>query len=284
MEYRAYGNAGIPLSLIGFGAITIKGLEQSQGNQIARNAFERGINYFDVAPSYGDAEARLGPAIAPFRDQIFLACKTAQRKAEAAQAELENSLHLLQTDHFDLYQLHAITSLEDVETAFGPGSAMEVVLRAKARGQVRHVGFSAHSTEAALRALELYPFDSVLFPFNLTCWNSGKFGPDVLAEAQRRGASRLALKPMARTHWAEGADRSAHQNCWYEPYTDKEKAELAWRWTLSLPVTAALPPGDPLLFSWALEFAERFTPLSVEERALVEASALEQRPLFSSLS
>lgn len=280
MEYRAYGNDGIRLSIIGFGAITIKGLEQSEGNRIAQDAFERGVNYFDVAPSYGDAEARLGPAIAPFREKIFLACKTAQRKADQAQAELENSLRLLQTDHLDLYQLHALTSLDDVETAFGPGGAMEVVLRAKARGQVRYVGFSAHSTEAALRALELYPFDSVLFPFNVTSWNVGKFGPDVLSEAQRRGAARLALKPMARTRWGEGADRSGHPNCWYEPYTDRAKAEQAWRWTLSLPITAALPPGDPQLFSWALEFAERFTPLNEEERAVIEAQVVEQRPLF----
>jgi aryl-alcohol dehydrogenase-like predicted oxidoreductase len=280
MDYRAYGTDGVALSIIGFGAITIKGLEQTEGNRIARDAFDRGINYFDVAPSYGDAEARLGPAIAPFRDQIFLACKTAQRRAEAAQTELENSLRLLQTERFDLYQLHALTSLDDVETAFGPGGAMEVVARAKECGQIRYVGFSAHSTEAALRALELYPFNSVLFPFNLTSWSVGKFGPDVLAEAQRRGASRLALKPMARTRWAQDADRSGHPNCWYEPYTDKEKAEQAWRWTLSLPITAALPPGDPLLFSWALEFAERFEPLTDDERGLVEASAMEQRPLF----
>ncbi len=280
MEYRDYGHDGVRLSLIGFGAITIMGLEQSIGNRIARDAFDRGINYFDVAPSYGDAQARLGPAINGFRDEIFLACKTAQRKSEAAQAEFEESLRLLQTDRFDLYQLHAITTLDDVETAFAPGGAMEVVVQAKERGQIRYVGFSAHSTEAALRALELYPFDSVLFPFNLTSWNIGKFGPDVLSEAQRRGASRLALKPMARTRWLDGADRSAHPNCWYEPYTEKEKAEQAWRWTLSLPITAALPPGDPTLFSWALEFAERFTPLSDEERAMIEASATEQVPLF----
>ena len=157
---------------------------------------------------------------------------------------------------------------------------METVARARERGQIRYVGFSAHSTEAALRALALYPFDSVLFPFNLTSWNVGKFGPDVLTEAQARGASRLALKPMASTRWAEGADRSTYPNCWYEPYADKAKAEQAWRWTLSLPITAALPPGDPLLFSWALEFAERFTPLTEDERALLNASATEQTPLF----
>ena len=280
MERRGYGREEIPLSIIGFGAITIKGLPQSEGERIARNAFDRGINYFDVAPSYGDAEERLGPAISGFRDEIFLACKTTERTADGARRELENSLRVLQTDRFDLYQLHAITSLDDVETAFGPGGAMETILQARDAGKIRHVGFSAHSTEAALRALELFPFDSVLFPFNITSWRVGNFGPRVLEAAQKAGASRLALKPMARTRWADGADRSGHPNCWYEPYTDKSLAEKAWRWTLSLPVTAALPPGDPMLFSWALEFAERFAPLAEEERAEIEATLPDAIPLF----
>jgi aryl-alcohol dehydrogenase-like predicted oxidoreductase len=280
MQKRPYGRDGVALSIVGFGAITIKDLEQSRANAIVRDAFDRGINYFDVAPSYGNAEEKLGPAIEAIRDDIFLACKTGQRTRDGAQAEIENSLRRLKTDRFDLYQLHALTSIDDVETALGPGGAMEAILAARDKGIIRYVGFSAHSTEAALLALEMFPFDSVLFPFNVTSYRVGKFGPEVLEAAQKAGASRLALKPMARTHWAENADRSAHPNCWYEPYTQKDQAERAWRWTLSLPITAAIPPGDPALFAWALEFAERFAPLTDDEQTALEAIAPEHGPLF----
>ena len=107
----------------------------TEADQYVGEAIDRGINYFDVAPSYGNAEQMLGPALAPYRDGVFLACKTGRRDAAGAQEELENSLRLMQTDHFDLYQLHAITSDEDVQQAFGPGGAMETFLKARDAGQ-----------------------------------------------------------------------------------------------------------------------------------------------------
>src|SRR5438105_896335 len=168
IQKRPYGNSGIELSIVGFGGVVLMGLEQKEANRIAREAFERGVNYFDVAPSYGDAEERMGPAIESFRDKLFLACKTGKRTREEAGAELRQSLRNLRTDHVDLYQLHALSSVEEVETCFGPGGAMEAFVEARDSGLVRHLGFSAHSAEAAVEALNRFPFDSVLFPFNYT--------------------------------------------------------------------------------------------------------------------
>ena len=129
--------------------------------------------------------------------------------------------------------------------------------------------------------LERFPFNSVLFPLNYTTYHQAGFGPQVVAAAQKKGAALLALKAMARRPWQEGADRSIAQNTWYEPHTDPAEAELALRWTLSLPVTAALPPGDPTLFEQALTFAERFQPLDETERAAVEAKSRVHSPLFA---
>src|SRR4030042_7069741 len=107
---------------------------------------------FGLAPSYGNAEDRMGPALAPFRKNVFLACKTLKRDKAGAAAELNQSLQKLQTDHFDLYQLHALSKTEEVEQALGPGGPLETFLEAKKEAKNRFVGFSAHSAEAALLA------------------------------------------------------------------------------------------------------------------------------------
>ncbi len=132
---RQYGRAKDMLSVIGFGGIVVKDVTPEEASSYVSEAVDRGINYFDVAPTYGNAQERLGPALKPYRDKCFLACKTTKRDAKGAQEELEESFRLLQTDHFDLYQLHAITTLEDVEQAFAKGGAMETFLQGQGRWQ-----------------------------------------------------------------------------------------------------------------------------------------------------
>jgi aryl-alcohol dehydrogenase-like predicted oxidoreductase len=279
MERRPYGNSGHHLSLIGFGGIVVAGMAQADANRIVHEAIDRGINYFDVAPTYGDAEERLGPALEGHRDKVFLACKTTQRQKEGAAKELRESLKKLRTDHFELYQLHGLPNVAETEACFAPGGAMEAFLEARQAGLIRYIGFSAHSVEAALLALERFPFDSVLFPFNYTAYYQAHFGPQVLEKAKQKSAARLALKAMARRPWPEGAERK-FKKCWYEPYSHPADAELALRWALSLPITAAIPPGAPDIFRMALDFAERFKPLAEEELKAVQARAKEDKPLF----
>src|SRR5579871_5428020 len=184
MEQRSLGRTGRELSIVGLGGVVFVGLSQSESDAIVAEAVDRGVTYFDVAPSYGheqETEKRLGPALKPYRDQAFLACKTGQRKKEGAAMELRRSLQHLQTDHVDLYQLHAITTVEDVETAFGPDGAMEAFVEAQQAGLVRHIGFSAHSVEAALLAMDKFDFASALFPINFVTYYVGNFGPQIIA-------------------------------------------------------------------------------------------------------
>ena len=184
MEKRPYGNTGWDLSILGFGGIIVMDVSPADADTYVGEAIDRGINYFDVAPSYGNAEERLGPALKPYRDSVFLACKTGRRDAAGAMEELENSLRLMQTDHFDLYQLHAITTDADVSQAFGPGGAMETFLKAREQGKVKHLGFSAHSVHAALSALSQHSFDSILFPFNYITYENAKFSRSRLRSLQ----------------------------------------------------------------------------------------------------
>jgi aryl-alcohol dehydrogenase-like predicted oxidoreductase len=272
---------GIQLSVIGFGGIVLMGMTRKEADRAVSAAVARGVNYFDVAPSYGDGEAeeKMGPALAPWRRDAFLACKTMHRDAEGAQAELDRSLRRLRTDHFDLYQCHAVTTMDDVERIFARGGAMETCVKARDAGKIRHIGFSAHSQTAAMMMMDRFPFDSILFPFNLVCYARGNFGPAVMAKAKENGVARLALKMLTRGPWPEGAER-IWPNAWYAPIDDPAAARNAVRFTLSEDVTAAIPPGDIRLFNLALELAEEFSPLTPEERSMILAGTAGMEPLF----
>ena len=278
---RVLGKTGEKLSIIGFGGIIVSGEEQSDANSFVSEAIDRGINYFDVAPSYGDAEEHLGPALEPYRKDVFLACKTQNRDKEGAMAELKESLKKLRTDHFDLYQLHAMTKMEDVKKVMGPGGAMETFLEAREQGLVRYLGFSAHSTEAAVALMDEFDFDTILFPFNWVCYLNGNFGPQVIKKAKEKGMGILALKAMARTSIKEG-DEKKFNKCWYHPVTDPEETNLALRFTLSEPTTAAGPPGDIRLFRKALDIAAEFEPLTDAEREVLKNRAEGLDPIFRS--
>lgn len=158
---------------------------------------------------------------------------------------------------------------------------METFIEAKKSGQVRHLGFSAHSVEAALAAMDRFDFDSILFPVNFATYYAGHFGPQIMEKAQSKGVARLALKALARQKWPENhPDRKQHSKCWYQPLTDRHEAELALRFTLGQPVTAALPPGEESLFRLALDLASNLSPLAKSESQELKTLAAGLDPLF----
>jgi aryl-alcohol dehydrogenase-like predicted oxidoreductase len=271
----------IRLSILGLGGMLLVNMEQSVANGIVAEALDRGVNYFDVAPFYGNGEAerKMGIALASHRNSIFLACKTMERSAKGAQAELEQSLRHLRTEHVDLYQFHSLTSPDEVDEIFASGGAMEAFQRAKKQGKIRYIGFSAHSVEAALAMLDRFQFDSILFPVNFICYARGNFGPQVMAKAKEMGVARLAIKAMAHGPWRK-SDKREYPNCWYRPIDDRSLAKQALRFTLSEGVTAAVPPGDEGLFRMALDLAQDLPPLSPTEREQLLASTKGLRPLM----
>ena len=279
MEKRRLGKTDEMLSVVGFGGIVVMNETPSSASNIVAQAVDRGINYFDVAPSYGNAQERLGPALEPYRKSVFLACKTGERSAEKATAELHQSLQYLRTNYFDLYQLHGVTTLEEVDQIMGPGGALETFVKAREQGVVRYLGFSAHSEEAAIALLDRFEFDSILFPFNWVCWHQGHFGARVLEKAQEMGAGRLALKALAKRKWKEDEEHT-WPKCWYAPVDNFEEAALALRFTLSKPITAATSPSHAELLWWACDAADQFTPLSEEEAAQVATLSEGLDPIF----
>ena len=279
---REYGKTGVKLSIIGFGGFMLDDTEQQFANRVVAAAVERGVNYFDVAPSYGNAEVQLGPALEPYRKNAFLACKTRERQREGAEAELRRSLERLRTDHFDLYQLHSISDVQrDVDAAFAKGGAMEVLIQAKKEGRVRFLGFSAHSVEAALAAMDRYDFDSAMFAVNFACYYKGNFGRQIIEMAKSKGVARIALKVLARQRWPRNdPQREEYRRCWYQPITDPREAELSVKFSLSQPVTAAIPPADARFFPQGLELGMNFKPITPEEEEELRALAAKLNPVF----
>ena len=279
---RRYGNTDVMLSVMGFGGIVVTDTEQTDANRIVAAAYERGVNYFDVAPGYGNAEIKLGPALEPYRKEVFLACKTGERDYAGAKKDFERSLERLRTDHFDLYQLHGIVDeRKDVERAFADDGVMKLLLEEKKQGRIRYLGFSAHTQEAALAAMELYDFDSVLFPINYGALLKHQFGQIVIQKAQEKNMAILALKMLAHQRAPEDDPvRQTYSKCWYQPITDLEEATLAMNFTLSHPVTAALPPGDERLFNMALDLIDNIEPIRSEQLEKLKAMASALSPIF----
>jgi predicted aldo/keto reductase-like oxidoreductase len=144
--------------------------------------------------------------------ELAASCVLVSRK------QLEESLQLLKTDHVDLYQFHALTKMTDLDEVLRPGGAMETMENAKKEGKIRSIGFSVHSAETALAAMDRYNFDTVLFPVNFVLFSQANFGPQILKRAQEKGMGILALKAMAKTVWSADQKQSHPEpKCWYQP-------------------------------------------------------------------
>jgi len=276
---------GIELSIIGLGGIVICKTPQKDASRRVAEAFDRGVNYFDCAPTYfdGEAELKLGEALRPYRSKVFLAEKTTRRDAKGAREELERTLTRFHTDHVDLYQFHGIASLADVEKILAPGGAAETFFAARKEGKTRFIGFSVHHAPAALRLMDALELDSVLFPVNVNAWEYGGFGPQILEKAKSKGLARMALKALAMGKWPAGtkAEDRTSPKCWYQPIDDRETARMALRFTLNQDITAAIPPGDERVFDLALELAASPLPkLSGSELAGLKAQVSKLEPLF----
>lgn len=298
MIHRMLGNTGFNVSAVVYGGIVSMargdGRVYQEGGQAASDgcvawAIDRGINYFDVAPTYGDAQLMLGNSLRPYRKGVYLACKTEARDRAQAEALMRESLQLLHTDYFDVYQMHALATMRDIEIAFGPGGVMEMMRDMKQKGIARKLGITAHSEAVALKALELYDFDTVLFPFNWHMHMAHNMGAALLGAAKQRGMGVLCMKSMIARDWTE-AERyaSKYPKSWCKPIDVDDEPDwllAALKYALGLGVDTIVPPGNFDHFKFAVEHIEEAVaaPLSDAERALL-AQRLEQvvdRPFFS---
>ncbi|MBI2204470.1 MAG: aldo/keto reductase [Candidatus Rokubacteria bacterium] len=286
MERRRLGRTGHRSTVVTFGAVAVGRLEQDAADRAIQLVLDRGVNHFDVAPRYADAELRLQPWMPRIRDRVFLGGKTAERTREAAWEQLNRSLERLGTDHLDLYQLHSVGKIADLDACTARGGALEALVQAREQGLVRWLGVTGHTHAAPgthFEALRRFDFDTVMFPLNFVLWADPAYRRDATAlldECARRDVGVHIIKTVAKDSWGERAKTHA---TWYEPFTDQGVIDRAVAFVLSKPVTTLTTVGDVGVLPKVLDAAERFRPLTPEaEAALVREAGQYHSPFVGS--
>lgn len=237
METRRLGRLEHQSSVLIFGAAALAEVDQDRADAAIRLALDAGMNHFDVAAGYGEAELRLGPWMPEVRDRIFLATKTGLRTADEAWAEINRSLERLQTDRLDLIQLHAVCDLEDLDQVTGTGGCLEAAVRAKEEGLASAIGITGHTAAAPsvhTEALRRFDFDSVLTPLNYRLSRDPAYAADyagLVRAAQASDAALMTIKMIARRNWADGEEKS--YDTWYRPFDEQRYITAATAWLLN---------------------------------------------------
>jgi aryl-alcohol dehydrogenase-like predicted oxidoreductase len=274
MEKRRFGRTEHMSTVAIFGGAAFWDVDQAQADRAMELVTSHGVNHIDVAPSYGKAELRLGPWLSRHRDRVFLGCKTMERTRERATDELHQSLERLHADHFDLYQLHAITKMEELDAVTAPGGALEALVAAREAGLTRFLGITGHGADSPaifLEALRRFDFDTILFPLNFVQFADAKFRQDagrLLEVCAAKDVGTMIIKSIAKGPWA---DREKRYNTWYEPFDEMEMIQPAVDFVLSQPVTGICMAGETRLLPMLLQACENFKPMTqAEQDALIE--------------
>ena len=283
MEYRRLGRLEHRSSVLIYGAAALAEVTQDVADASIDAALDAGINHFDVARDYGDAELRFGAAMSRMRDRIFLATKTGERLREAAWRQINESLERLQTDRVDLLQLHAVGDLEQLDLATGLNGALEAATRAEAEGLVGAVGITGHGHEAPathLEALRRYPFATVLTPINPVLARDADYlaaYEALVSEVRRQDAGLMIIKTVAHRNWPDAVDHS--YTTWYEPFDEQAPITAAVAWVLSHEeVTGIATPGDVRLLPLVIRAEAERHELDRSDAA----AALRDEPTYSS--
>jgi len=284
METRRFGRTGHMSTIAIFGAAAFWEISQQNADKVLEQIIEAGVNHIDVAPSYGQAEERIGPWMPRERNRFFLGCKTTERTKDGAWSELQRSLKRLQTETFDLYQLHAITTMEELDAVTMKGGALEAFVEARERGLTRFIGITGHGADAPqiyLEALRRFDFDSVLFPLNFVQMANSeyrKYAEELIATCNAKDVGTMIIKAITKAPWGE---RPHTATTWYEPFDKMDEIQRALNFALSYDVTGFCTAGDTKILPMVLEACENFKRLNTAELEEVIRSGKEYEPLFS---
>lgn len=198
---RVFGKTGEKLTIIGQAGGRFPMTTFEDAKAITRRAYDLGVNYFDCARLYwnGRSEQAYGEALADVRKKVFLTTKSAERSRKGAEADLDKSLKALRTDYVDLWQIHQVNEMKEVEEIFAPGGAIEAFVAAKKAGKCRFIGFTGHhDPEVHLAMLKKFDaYDTILMPLNPADPSYLSFEKLVLPVAVERGLGIQAMKSTA---------------------------------------------------------------------------------------
>ena len=277
MEKRRFGRTDHQSTIAIFGAAAFYEISQAVADKAMEKVIASGINHIDVAPGYGQAEERLAPWIPQIRERFFLGCKTMERQKEEAAVELRRSLEILRVDKFDLFQLHAITSMEELDQVTAPNGALEAVIEARSEGLTDYIGITGHGNNAPavfLEALDRYDFDTVLFPINFVQYTNPDYrqnSEELLRQSREKDVGVMIIKTIAKLPWGE---RERTYNTWYEPFDDPQHIQQCVNFALSQDVTGLCTSADVTILPMFLDACERFELMeAAHQEGLIETAS-----------
>jgi predicted aldo/keto reductase-like oxidoreductase len=258
---RTLGKTNASVTLLGLGGAWIAydktardhKASQARTRSIIEAAFDGGIRYFDTAPNYFLSEERLGPVLAPVRDQIFLVTKLDHADANTAEQDLLASLKLLKTDHVDLLLLHGLglETFQDLKALQRKDGALAYLQQARAKGLTRFIGFSSHPVNmSGQRAFALETGVDVIQPFvNYVSRAENKVETILVDFARQHKIGVTAMKVL-------GGDGQL-----------ADEYDRAFRYTLSVPGVhcALIGAGSVEEVQRAVKAAREFRPLTAAE-------------------
>lgn len=262
MPERPFGKTGHNIRLFSLGgqATIEKPDTDAESEAIINHAIDRGVNYIDTAASYGRgiSQKYIGGVMATRRDEVFLATKTHNRTRDGSLQLLEQSLASLQTDHLDLWQLHNISRMEQVEQIFADDGAIHALLEAREQGIVKNLGITGHANpEVLLEMLRRFEFDTILMALNPADKYHRPFMDELLPEVNRRQMGVIAMKIPARGRIFKGGG-----------LTSMKEALL---WTMSQPISTVIVGCDNVAqLEENISVAAEFQPLNSAQMAAIE--------------
>ena len=279
MQKRTLGRTGHDSTVVSFGTYAVGYVDQDAADQAIQLVLDAGVNHFDIAPTYGHAMERVAPWMPEIRKrEIFVGAKTAVRDRDGAWRDVESIMQRMNVQDFDLFQLHSVGNMEQLELATARGGSLETLVEMREQGLTKWIGITGHGPEVPatiLEALERFDFDTVMFPLNPAAARDAAYREvtdRLLAEANAKNIGVQTIKMIARGGWGDGEKQ---MNTWYDPHREQSDIDASLWWVLSHGVHTAPSCGEINLLPKVLDAAERFTLLSVDEQRSVEAS---QRP------
>src|SRR6266851_3859563 len=258
---QPFGRSGHMSTRTIFGAAALGSLTQGEADRALEVLLQYGVNHIDVAASYGDAEIRIAPWLARYRDRFFVATKTDMRTASEAKEELHHSLERMGIDYVDLWQFHNLADPIEWDIALSPGGVLEAALEAKQKGLIRAIGVTGHGAQIAAthrRSLERFDFDSVLLPYNYITMQNAYYRENfeaLLKTCQERNTAVQTIKSIAMRPWM---DRDHTRAVWYQPLEDQQDIDRAVHWVLKRQGLFLNTVGDIHLLPRVLDAASRF--------------------------
>ena len=268
-----------------FGGAALGKVTDAEADRALELVLRYDLDHLDTAASYGDSELQIAKWLArEGRDRFFLATKTGKRTYVEARDEIRESLRRLGVDHVDLIQLHNLVDQAEWEIAFGKDGALRAAREARDAGLVRFIGVTGHGLQAPRRhreSLERFPFDSVLFPYNVTQVRDEAYARDLaalVALCEARGVAMQTIKSITLGPWS--GERPARPTTWYRPLTEQRDIDLAVCWVLGRPGLFLNTASDIDLLAKVLDAADRGGSRPTDEEMAELVQRREMVPLF----